>query len=251
MNHSLLAWRAEDAGLNASAPPQQRLLDGWLLRLSPGKAKRARCINSVGAGRLPLHERLALARQAYAQAGLPIIVRITPFSQPASLDADLEREGWRRFDDTRVMLWPDFHINTAPDVMPIAVDAATYAETVGLLRGSPPDQRAAHAVRLQHSPTPYQGFVVRHGDQVMACGQMAQEADLIGLYDVFTAEPARRQGLATALCRWMLQRAGQAGARHAYLQVEADNAPARRIYQRLGFEDAYAYHYRTPVDGAV
>lgn len=39
--------RIEDAGLNASAPPQQRWLDGWLLRYCPGKAKRARCINAL------------------------------------------------------------------------------------------------------------------------------------------------------------------------------------------------------------
>ena len=39
---SLLS-RIEDAGLNASAPPQQRWMDGWIVRTSPGKARRARC----------------------------------------------------------------------------------------------------------------------------------------------------------------------------------------------------------------
>ena len=37
---SELALRAELAGLDASAPPQQTDIDGWLIRLSPGKAKR-------------------------------------------------------------------------------------------------------------------------------------------------------------------------------------------------------------------
>ena len=46
--------RIEDAGLNASAPPQQLWLDGWLVRFSPGKAKRARCINAVAVGRMPI-----------------------------------------------------------------------------------------------------------------------------------------------------------------------------------------------------
>ena len=40
-----LMSRVEDAGLNASATPQQRWLDGWLVRYLPGKARRARCIN--------------------------------------------------------------------------------------------------------------------------------------------------------------------------------------------------------------
>src|SRR4051794_16869004 len=53
-----LLSRVEDAGLNASAPPQQRWVDGWLVRFSPGKAKRARCVNAVAAGRATLQERL-------------------------------------------------------------------------------------------------------------------------------------------------------------------------------------------------
>jgi ribosomal protein S18 acetylase RimI-like enzyme len=42
----------------------------------------------------------------------------------------------------------------------------------------------------------------------------------------------------------MLAHAREHGARHAYLQVEGDNRPARAVYHRLGFADAYAYHYR-------
>ena len=85
----------EDAGLNASAPPQQRWLDGWLLRLSPGKAKRARCVNAVALGRLPLEQKLAACERAYAAAELPMIVRITPFSLPVGLDAALVHGGGR------------------------------------------------------------------------------------------------------------------------------------------------------------
>ena len=33
--------RLEELSLNSSAPPGQLLYDGWLLRLAPGKAKRA------------------------------------------------------------------------------------------------------------------------------------------------------------------------------------------------------------------
>ena len=99
-----LLSRVEDAGLNASAPPQQRWLDGWLLRLSPGKAKRARCVNAVATGRLPLRDRLALCELAFREAGLPLFVRITPFTQPPALDDVLAAQGLHRIDDTRVMV---------------------------------------------------------------------------------------------------------------------------------------------------
>ena len=51
--HDALAARLEDAGLTCSQPPQQSIYDGWLLRYSPGKAKRAKSVNAIGAGQLP------------------------------------------------------------------------------------------------------------------------------------------------------------------------------------------------------
>lgn len=242
--------RIEDAGLNASAPPQQLWLDGWLLRLSPGKAKRARCINALAVGRLPVADKLAQARALFQAAGLPLVVRLTPFSAPASLDATLADQGLQRFDDTQVLA---AHLADMALAEPLptglvveACGAADYARTVGGLRGSPPAQQQAHAQRLQQSPVPYHGWLLRDGagGQVLACAQYAREAALVGLYDVFTAPAARNRGLARRLCADLLRRAQAEGAHTAYLQVEADNTPAVAAYRRLGFADGYRYHYR-------
>ena len=99
-----LMSRVEDAGLNASAPPQQRWLDGWLVRYLPGKARRARCINALTPGLLPLQEKLALAQAVYAEARLPMIFRLSRFTQPAGLDAELAQQGYGFVDETRVMI---------------------------------------------------------------------------------------------------------------------------------------------------
>ena len=261
---SLLS-RVEDAGINASAPPQQRWVDGWLLRFSPGKAKRARCVQAVADGRLPLDERLALCAQVFQQAGLPMVLRLTPFSRPSGLDAALAALGYSTLDDTRVMVATqlpaaaDLHADPLPaGLQLLPLDAAAFAETVGALRGSPAGQRAAQAQRLALSPVPYQGWVLRRRDDgaVLACGQTACEADLVGLYDIFTHPDARGQGLARKLCLALLVEAqlaqvGSASARVGYLQVEADNTAARTVYHRLGFADGYSYHYRTPEPGTV
>lgn len=254
--HPDLLSRIEDAGLNASAPPQQRWLDGWLLRLSPGKAKRARCINAVAPGRLPAREKLAVAEAAYAQAGLPMIVRVTPFTLPTGLDELLGTLGLQRFDDTRVMLLSDldrFEVppprRTAAVVQSIGLEA--FAQLVGGMRGSPISQRQAHGQRLANAPVPFSAFELRLDGEVLACGQFAIEADLVGIYDVFTAPQARGQGIASQVCAHLLAVARQRGARHAYLQVEPDNAPARAVYHRLGFTDAYPYHYRARDPGAA
>ena len=98
---------------------------------------------------------------------------------------------------------------------------------------------------LALSPVAYRGVVLRGSDgKVLACGQSAIEADTVGLYDVFTATSARGSGLSRWLCARLLNDARRQGAQRAYLQVEAQNHAARSLYRRLGFADAYRYHYR-------
>jgi GNAT superfamily N-acetyltransferase len=270
-----LLQRIEDSSLNASAPPQQRWLDGWLVRYCPGKAKRARCINAVALGRRSAQAKLAECESLFREADLPLVVRITPFTQPAGLDAELARQGWPMFDDTRVMVLAEMEgktgetgkaglirqtgptdqtartVEMAPPGLPpgwseTIEGALDYARTVGALRGSSALEVESHAQRLQGSPVPYTGLVWRDGAAaVQACGQFARDADLVGLYDIFTAPAARGRGLARALCARLLQMAQDEGARTAYLQVDAANAAARKVYTRLGFQDVYSYHYRS------
>ena len=242
-----LLSRIEDAGLNASAPTQQRWVDGWLLRFSPGKAKRARCINAVAEGRLPIEDRLARCRTVFEQAALPLLVRITPFTRPDDLDARLASMGMTQLDDTRVMVLPELRTRepTPPAGGVIrALPLAAFAQCVGQMRGSPLAQRQAHAERLAAAPVPFHAFELRVDGHALACGQFAIEDDLVGLYDVFTVPQARGRGFARALCAHLLDEAAQRGASHAYLQVEGDNHAARQAYRRLGFADGYAYHYR-------
>ncbi len=251
----ILLRRIEDAGLNASAPPQQRWLDGWLVRLSPGKAKRARCVNAVAIGVRPTAEKVLECEALFQAAGLPLFVRITPFTQPSDLDDRLAARGWHRIDDTRVMVLTSLRDVIEPQ-LPDGIEAALagpaeYAQAVGALRGSTADQCAAHAQRLTLSPVPHSGLIWRRDGQIVACGQTAPEGPVVGLYDVFTASQERGRGLARSLCSWLLAKArDDGGAAVAYLQVEADNHAARSVYGRLGFADGYRYHYRCPDVGA-
>ena len=244
--------RIEDASLNASAPPQQRWIDGWLVRFSPGKARRARCVNALAPGRLPLDEKLRLAAAVYAEAGLPTHLRITPFSQPAILDAELAARGWRRIEDTLVLVRRSLDGLVArplpAGLLWAELDAATFAAAAGALRGSPAIEREAHAERLRLLPVPWRGYTLIDAASAapIACGQVAREGRLAGVYDVVTAPERRREGLAALLCERMLSTSASEGANTGYLQVGAENHPAQRLYRRLGFTDGYGYHYRVP-----
>jgi len=240
-----LARRAELAGLNASAPPQEANVEGWLIRLSPGKAKRSRCVNALAAGVLPLPDLLLRCRKAFAEAGLPLIVRITPYSQPTDLDQRLADLGWFEFDSTQVLIRPT--LDGLPHGPALKhVDAAHYARIVGELRGSSPQAMAAHAERMQHATVEYQGYVLEDSlGKLLCCGQIVVEGGIVGLYDIFTPPGLRGQGHARALCEALLRTARSQGAVEAYLQVSTDNHAARRLYARLGFHFGYHYHYRS------
>jgi GNAT superfamily N-acetyltransferase len=244
--------RIEDAGVNATAPREQRWVDGWLVRLAAGKAKRARSIQPVAPGRLPIDAKLALCLPLFAQANLPPIVRITPFAQPAGLDAHLAALGMARFDDSLVMAIESLDAigdqSAAPASTFEAVGATMFAERVGAARGSSARERAAHADRLGHAAVPHHAVLARdERGAVVAGGQVAVEATFAGLYDIFTVLDARGRGHGERVCRHLLGRARRLGATAGYLQVDAGNDVARRLYARLGFRDAYPYHYRAAV----
>ncbi len=237
------ARRIEELSLNSSAPPGQLLYDGWILRLLKGKAKRARSVNAVYASTRPLAEKIPYCERLYAQAGVPALFRITPFSDPADLDRELEWRGYERFDNTAV---ESAAINSAQlaDGNAQPMELRPWVDAVGELRGSPAAHREAHFARIDGMPLVKLAVVVRDGDRIIATGLAILEEDCVGLFDIITHSGAQRRGHAKAVVATLLRRAWELGARHAYLQVQEDNAAARRLYSKFGFAQQYLYWYR-------
>jgi ribosomal protein S18 acetylase RimI-like enzyme len=70
------------------------------------------------------------------------------------------------------------------------------------------------------------------------------ERGWLGVFDVMTAAHLRRRGYARQVMLHLLHWGLAQGARHAYLQVMADNTPALGLYAGLGFTRTYDYWYR-------
>jgi ribosomal protein S18 acetylase RimI-like enzyme len=235
--------RLEDVGLNSSQPPAQLLYDGWLLRLSPGKAKRARSVNALHPGTLALEEKIAHCERLYADRGLPTLFRISEVTQAPGLDDCLAMRGYGKFDLTEVREAAiDPALAAGPDVaVPRLED---WSEMVGELRGSPAAHRAAHLARLVALPLAVRPVALLARDAPMATGLAIAEGEYLGIFDVVTRESARRRGCARQVVSALLRWGCEQGARRAYLQVDAGNAPAISLYDRYGFTRAYGYWYR-------
>jgi ribosomal protein S18 acetylase RimI-like enzyme len=235
--------RIEELGLNSSAPPGQLLYDGWLLRLLRGKAKRARSVNAVYLSTAPLGEKIAYCERIYRAAALPVLFRITPFSQPHDLDGELERRGYASFDPTAVEAASiDRGMLGEPEAHPM--ELSSWVEAVGQLRGSPISHRSAHLARLQGMPLETRAVALKSQGRVLATGLTVLEDDWAGLFDIIVADDARRQGHARRVVASLLRVAWELGARRAYLQVQQENIAARRLYAQFGFAEKYVYWYR-------
>jgi ribosomal protein S18 acetylase RimI-like enzyme len=105
-----------------------------------------------------------------------------------------------------------------------------------------PDQQAVARQILGRGRALY--AVVRAGEAVTAIGRLALVDDWAGLYCLAVDPSVPRQGLALAVIRALLQEATTLGTQRIWLQVVAENAPARALYDRLGFRTASQYHYR-------
>jgi ribosomal protein S18 acetylase RimI-like enzyme len=96
---------------------------------------------------------------------------------------------------------------------------------------------------LARIPAPARFARLDIGGEPAALGASAVEGEWAGVFGMRTAPEHRRKGLARRILRALLAEADALGASQAYLQVEADNAPAIALYEREGFGAAYAYRY--------
>ncbi len=240
------ARRLEELALNASGAFQSLVYDGWLLGYRRGPTKRLRCVNPFYPSSLPVQEKIEHCTRFYAAAGLPAIFRLLPFSQPANLDAWLERAGWAHFERTLVQR-VSLDLSPRP---PVVADEVTimpvpeWQEPVSRLLDVSPDLLVQYVERARTYPLPHAGAVLRRDGEVVACGLVKIEGDHAGLFAVHTADQHRGQGLGRAIVAALLAEAMRLGARVAYLQVTAGNVAALALYRHFGFVTAYDYWYR-------
>jgi ribosomal protein S18 acetylase RimI-like enzyme len=237
--------RIEESHLLCTAPREQVVYDGWLVRRAPNDVKRARSVNAFHASAKPLPEKIEHCEGLYAAVGLPAIFRITPFA-PETLDKALADRGYERLDHT---LQQVARLNRPLPVAPEGVSFRSmiledWLEAAAPIRRQSAAAREAELQRLHHGAVPGYCMLAYVGDEAVACGLVRQEQEFATLMDIHVAEHRRNQGLGAAISARLLATARRNDAEVAWLNVIAANTPAVRTYARLGFETLYEYWYR-------
>ncbi len=227
----------ESAAYN-SWPARERIdFDGWQLRFADGFSRRGNSVYPAANSTLALSDKLDWCRRWYVDRGLNLVVRQNPATEEG-LDAYLEDRGFSFEGKTNVMTGPATGRNS--EIAVCDQPSSTWWHTTADLWGfdlSNPDGWVGIVNRIDRPA----GFVSVAGE---AAGLAVADGAWLGLFEIVVRGDKRRTGLGSAVTRSLLGWGRSQGATSAYLQVVADNVPAIRLYESLGFEPYYSYWYR-------
>ncbi|WP_377273386.1 GNAT family N-acetyltransferase [Peterkaempfera sp. SMS 1(5)a] len=222
--------------------------DGWWLRHAPGSSWWVATVLPHGdAAPGELLGRVVRAEEFYAARGAIARVQITPGVCPPGLDALLAERGYRAESPVSLQVASSAHIGALPSTGPLqfGVDdqpTAPWFDVWHAVNGGNPQSAWDMLARVER-PCGYARVAI--GDEVVAVGRAVVDDGWTGVFGMATLPQARGRGagrrVLEALARWAeAQRTDR-----MYLQVERDNLPARWLYEKAGFTEVCAYHYRT------
>ncbi|MEC0125561.1 GNAT family N-acetyltransferase [Paenibacillus pabuli] len=236
----------EELSLNHWQPLSTLLYDGWVLRFAKGYTKRANSIQPIHYSTQDVHEKIEECERIYASHQLSTIFKITPFVQPNHLDQLLQERGYTIVDRTHIQTRSLENLKE-PDHPDVKINEQLTEEWLDhfcrlnqvndLHRGTMEQMLTNICTRV--------GFISLLIDgQVVACGFGVVERGYMGLYDIITDANFRNRGLAEQMILHLLHWGKENGAAFSYLAVVANNAPALKLYAKLGFSKIYTYCYR-------
>jgi GNAT superfamily N-acetyltransferase len=222
------------------------VVDGWWLRHSPGCAWWISTVlphgraDGVVAG-------IERAEAFYADRGMATHIQISPGAGPAKLDDLLAERGYELMSPVSmpVASAADVMANAPVDPVAVRVDGSpspAWFETWRAVTGGDTSAERALLNRIE-GPAAYAS--VPAGDTAVAVGRAVVETGWAGIFAMAARPGARGTGAARAVLAALARWAAGTGADHLYLQVEPDNAAAIRLYERMGFRELCAYHYRS------
>lgn len=220
-------------------------LGGWLLRAASGHTGRANSCWTLETPDRPVDDAIQAVEDWYAARGLAPMFRTTDGATvPSDLGALLAARGYAQEMETLVMLGPLTARADAQVSLSSASDAGFREVLFGVEHRGDGDAQERLEV-LSRIPAPVAFAKLEVEGRPAAVGVCAVEGEWAGLSAMRTLADARRQGLGRRVVGALHAFAAEAGARRAYLQVEAANDPAIALYRSLGFSPAYAYrHWR-------
>ena len=241
--------KLEELSLNAWPSLQQVLYDWWVLRFADGYTRRANSINPLYEGVEDVRTKIRVCEGIYSRRDLAPVFKLTGATWPGELDALLAAAGYQEAGRTSVLVLdlPPEASNEATDVYTTDQPYGEWIDAAAGLNRVPPHQVPAFSAMLHAIAVRTDFAAVVEDGQIRALGLGVVDGGWLGLFDIVTRPDSRNRGFSRRLIQSLLDWGVDYGATRAYLQVMLDNVPARNLYAKIGFQEAYQYWYRVMV----
>jgi GNAT superfamily N-acetyltransferase len=227
--------------------------DGWWLRHAPSSAWWAGTVlPHSDAGPDELVRRVVGVEKFYAKYGAAARFQISPLACPGGLDTLLAQRGYRRESPVSLQVAttarvleqaPTGSLRIRLDDHPTSAWFEVWHAVHGHGHGHGGDRFEWDMLGRVERPSAY--ACAMSGDDVIAVGRVVADNGWAGVFGMATLPLARGKGAAHTVLAALADWAGAHEADRMYLQVECDNIPASRLYDRAGFSEVCGYHYRT------
>lgn len=237
----------EELSMNAWPAVDTQLYDGWVMRFSSGYTRRANSVSPIYESTILLDEKISYCEKAYGDKKLPTIFKITDDGNLKEMDKRLDERGYIKNSETSLRILDlRNYISHAPEVIVETEFSEEWLKE--FFRSSNIVDKQVQLIAnkiLGKILGPVICVSKQVDDKLVGFGYGAIERDYIGLFDVVVDKEYRGKGFGKDIINGILAAAVQKDVKTAYLQVSAGNEPAEKLYEKVGFIEAYRYWYRT------
>jgi len=241
-----LAWKAEQACLNAWPALHNVVYNDWIVRFSEGLTRRANSVNPLRSTARADGASIQLFENLFRAQELPLIFRIPTLLDP-SVDRALERLGFTAEGESCVIYADIGAVEAKPDR---AVEVSSHVDedwlhAMNVMQNRTEEQSEIFDQLVLSIAVPAGYATFRNGEEVVAQAYGVIHDDLLCCESVITSASARGKGVGRRLMSALFAWAAAQGAAGVCLQVEAANKAGLALYSGLGMKTELSrYHYR-------
>jgi ribosomal protein S18 acetylase RimI-like enzyme len=238
--------KLEEIALNAWPALETIQLDGWVIRYANGVTKRSNSVNPIYTSSQNIDKKIDFCEKYYRSKSIPVCFKITEIAQSSGLDEMLDARGYAHQFDVLIQTMDisKFTGDIDKNIHLLEETDNLWLDHYIKMNGTKPSYKPVYKQIIDNILFSKSLFTLTLNEVVIGCGLGVVEDKFVGLFDIVIDPQYRNQGFGKLLVENILKWGKNKEADTAYLQVLADNASAIRLYEKVGFKEAYRYWYR-------
>jgi len=248
--NQILVKKVQEIANNAWPASYSYLMDGWILRFNKGITYRANSVLPLNWWGEDLYSSVVKVEKGYNQLSLPAIFMLHDNHEPEGLESLLIDRSYKK-------IMPTFVMGTETDKLLRTENITTfefkytekrlpiwYPALEELSPWRTQEKMVVIGEIIDRVAIPQKRFFyVEHKQRIIGAMLAIIDNEFMGILNLAIDQNYKRNGIATQLVQEAADWAISQRIKFIYLQVEKDNIPAVKLYQKIGFNTWYSYRY--------